>query len=532
MMEKVARKDGRGRFVMAPEAVIKEFFSGGSNALYLRNLEIMKAGDFMVENGVAEASLLRGDTNDVIQAVLRHAQRNILDEKIVKINGEEQTVYTVNAAKLKRFKNDDSNKRLLSTFPAIHYDLENVQKAQRLFDSVGQEIKILQKNNKEKAFQAVLGAESPSLAVSKALSSNNPTSSLDELLNFANTNEKIVNQAGEIFTNQQAREGLMNGIVDQGVHFAGGTGATFNPQEFNKFMFTPRPRGDLKQDLILADYMVKNNLMSQDQYNTMKQAVSEMINVDDALARGDLETVLFKNPTGMKALRVKMIGAALGGVAQRKLSNALEIFGLKGGGGGTLVAASEGSKQLQNILLVGPESVRQKYMVDLLSDSKLLSSQLLKLQTDRQKSASNRTIEKWVANLGINTVVKRGYLAGMDRDADRFEDLEVLSTSPADVEVEEIEEPVSNVTPQPKFDQVSSVQTQSLPTPTEVSANLPRPGPVSAGGPPVSNQQVAGSNSTVTPERLDQYKALFGPDSISQTFAAKGGLVRGIGSLV
>jgi hypothetical protein len=120
----------------------------------------------------------------------------------------------------------------------------------------------------------------------------------------------------------------------------------------------------------------------------------------------------------------------------------------------------------------------------------------------------------------------------MDRDADRFEDLEVLSTSPADVEVEEIEEPVSNVTPQPKFDQVSSVQTQSLPTPTEVSANLPRPGPVSAGGPPVSNQQVAGSNSTVTPERLDQYKALFGPDSISQTFAAKGGLVRGIGSLV
>ena len=253
--------------------------------------------------------------------------------------------------------------------------------------------------------------------------------------------------------------------------------------------------------------------MSQDQYNTMKQAVSEMINVDDALARGDLETVLFKNPTGMKALRVKMIGAALGGVAQRKLSNALEIFGLKGGGGGTLVAASEGSKQLQNILLVGPESVRQKYMVDLLSDSKLLSSQLLKLQTDRQKSASNRTIEKWVANLGINTVVKRGYLAGMDRDADRFEDLEVLSTSPADVEVEEIEEPVSNVTPQPKFDQVSSVQTQSLPTPTEVSANLPRPGPVSAGGPPVSNQPV---------DRA-RFASLFPEDRA---------LIEGIGSLV
>jgi len=79
----------------------------------------------------------------------------------------------------------------------------------------------------------------------------------------------------------------------------------------------------------------------------------------------------------------------------------------------------------------------------------------------------------------------------MDRDADRFENLEALSTSPADIEVEEIEEPVSNVTPQPKFDQVSSVQTQPLPTPTEVSANLPRPGlNVNAGGPPVSNQPV------------------------------------------
>ena len=529
----VAKKDGRGRFVMAPEAVIKEFFGAGSNPLYIRNLEIMRAGDFMVENGVADASLLRGDTNDVVQAVLRHAQKNILDEKEVKINGETQTVYTVNAAKLKRFKNDDSNKRLLSTFPAIHYDLENVQKAQRLFDSVGQEIKILEKSDTQKAFNAVLGAENPSLAVSKALSGNNPTGSLNELLNFANTNEKIVNQAGEVFTNQQARAGLMSGIVDQGVQFSGGTGATFNPQAFNKFMFTPRPRGDLKNDLILGDYMVKNSLMSQDQYNTMKQAVSEMINVDDALSRGDLETVLFKNPTGMKALRVKMLGAALGGVAQKKLSGLLEMIGLKGGGGGTLVAASEGSKQLQNILLVGPESIRQKYMVELLSDSKLLSTQLLKLQTNKQKTSSNRTIEKWVANLGLNTVVKRGYLAGMDRDADRFENLEALSTSPADIEVEEIEEPVSNVTPQPKFDQVSSVQTPALKPPTQVSANLPRPGlNVNAGGPPVSNQQVAGSNSSVTPERLDQYKALFGQDSISQTFAAKGGLVRGIGSLV
>ena len=487
----VNKKDGRGRFVMAPEAVLKEFFSAGANPLYLRNLEVMRAADFMVENGVADASLLRGETTDVLEAVLRHAQKNILDEKQIEVNGETQTVYTVNAAKLKRFKNDDSNKRLLSMFPAVHYDLENVQKAQRLFDSVGSEIKILQKSDEVKAFKTVMGSENPSLAVSKALSSDSPAASLMELINFANTNEKIINKAGKVFTNQQAREGLMNGIVDQGVQYAGGMGATFNPQKFNDFMFTPRPRGDLKDELILGNYMVKNNLMTQDQLTNMKKAVSEMINVDDALSRGDLETVLFKNPTGMKALRVKMLGAALGGVAQKKLSGLLEMIGLKGGGGGTLVAASEGSKQLQNILLVGPESIRQKYMVELLSDAKLLSTQLLKLQTNNQKNASNRTIEKWVANLGLNTVVKRGYLAGMDRDADRFENLESLSTSPADIEVEEIEEPVSNVTPQPKFDQVSSVQTPALKPPTQVSANLPRPGlNVNAGGPPVSNQQV------------------------------------------
>ena len=346
----VNKKDGRGRFVMAPEAVLKEFFSAGANPLYLRNLEVMRAADFMVET---------------------------------------QTVYTVNAAKLKRFKNDDSNKRLLSMFPAVHYDLENVQKAQRLFDSVGSEIKILQKSDEVKAFKTVMGSESPSLAVSKALSSDSPAASLMELINFANTNEKIINKAGKVFTNQQAREGLMNGIVDQGVQYAGGMGATFNPQKFNDFMFTPRPRGDLKDELILGNYMVKNNLMTQDQLTNMKKAVSEMINVDDALSRGDLETVLFKNPTGMKALRVKMLGAALGGVAQKKLSSLLEMVGLKGGGGGTLVAASEGSKQLQNILLVGPESIRQKYMVELLSDAKLLSTQLLKLQTNKQKTSSN-----------------------------------------------------------------------------------------------------------------------------------------------
>ena len=59
----------------------------------------------------------------------------------------------------------------------------------------------------------------------------------------------------------------------------------------------------------------------------------------------------------------------------------------------------------------------------------------------------------------------------------------------------------------------SSVQTQSLPTPTEVSANLPRPGPVSAGGPPVSNQPV---------DRA-RFASLFPEDRA---------LIEGIGSLV
>ena len=75
------------------------------------------------------------------------------------------------------------------------------------------------------------------------------------------------------------------------------------------------------------------------------------------------------------------------------------------------MAASEGSKQLQNILLIGPESIRQKYMVELLSDGNELSRQLLKLTTSNQKAAAERSIEKFFANIGINTALKRGYLA-------------------------------------------------------------------------------------------------------------------------
>ena len=177
------------------------------------------------------------------------------------------------------------------------------------------------------------------------------------------------------------------------------------------------------------------------------------------------------------------------------MSDLLKKVGFSGGGGGTLVAASEGSKQLQNILLVGPESIRQKYMVDLMSDAKELSKQLLNLKTTKQKKASERSIEKYFVNLGLNTALKRGYLATRDRNEDRFEDLESLSISPAP-------------------EQQSSVQKPPQITPTQVSANLPRPGPtVTTSSPPVSNQPVD--------------RARF-----AQLFPEDRALIEGIGSLV
>jgi hypothetical protein len=360
---KINNKTGRGEFVLSPDATVREYFQGGANPNLLRTQEILQAGEFMVNNGVADAALLRGNTTDVLEAILRDAQKNIFDKKVIKVMGKDTEVLQVNAAKLNRWKNDDSNKKLMSIFPNIAKDLESVETAQNLFDTLGKELKFLEKSDKVKAFELVVGSQNPSVAVSRALASNNPETALMELVGFANTTQKIKNEAGEVFTNDQARQGLMNGIVDHAVQYSGGGGGRFNPQAFFDFMFTPRPRGDLKKDLIVADFMVQNNLMSSEQLKTMKQATKEMINVDDALARGDLESVLFKNPTGMKMLQVKMVGATLGGIAQKRLSDLLKKVGFSGGGGGTLVAASEGSKQLQNILIVGPESIRQKYMV-------------------------------------------------------------------------------------------------------------------------------------------------------------------------
>ena len=422
-----AKNGGTMTYTMSPRATTDAYFKGGANPNLLRTEEILSAGQFLVDNGAADASLLRGNTTAVMEALLRDVQRNIIDEKTINVGGKDTQVFQVNQKKLNAWKDKDSNKRLLAIFPGVEKDLETLDSAQNLFDTLGSDLKALQQTDIMKAFNAVSGAENPSYAVSKALGSTTPTEALLELVRFANTNQKITNEAGDVFTNKQAREGLMNGIVDQAVQNSGGTGLAFNPQSFFDFMFTARPRGDLKKDLILSDFMVKNGLMSSDQLQSMRQATKEMINVDDALASGDLESLLFKNPTGMKMLQVKMLGATLGGVAQKRLSNLLKKVGFSGGGGGTLVAASEGSKQLQNILLIGPESIRQKYMVELLSDGNELSRQLLKLTTSNQKAAAERSIEKFFANIGINTALKRGYLLGRDRRENRLDFLDSIS---------------------------------------------------------------------------------------------------------
>ena len=422
-----SKNGGTMTYTMGPRATTDAYFKGGANPNLLRTEEILSAGQFLVDNGAADASLLRGNTTAVMEALLRDVQRNIIDEKTINVGGKDTQVFEVNQTKLTAWKDKDSNKRLLAIFPGIEKDLKTLDSAQNLFDTLGSDLKALQQTDIMKAFNAVSGAENPSYAVSKALSSTTPTEALLELVRFANTNQKITNEAGDVFTNKQAREGLMNGIVDQAVQNSGGTGLGFNPQSFFDFMFTARPRGDLKKDLILSDFMVKNGLMNSDQLKSMRQATKEMINVDDALATGDLESLLFKNPTGMKMLQVKMLGATLGGVAQKRLSSLLKKVGFSGGGGGTLVAASEGSKQLQNILLIGPESIRQKYMVELLSDGNELSRQLLKLTTSNQKAAAERSIEKFFVNIGINTALKRGYLAGRDRKENRLDFLDSIS---------------------------------------------------------------------------------------------------------
>jgi hypothetical protein len=486
---------------VSAEALVDKIFGGGSNATYLRLQDIMSAGKFVATQGNMPASAVNRvfTIHETLEEITRDQMSRIMDRKPVKyINpetGGEETkeALVVNPKKLKDYVESAEGQAIFRMFPQLKLDLEDASSAQRMFDSLGEELKALKVSPETKAFQSVLesNTENPSSAVASALRSKKPAASLNELLDLANRAEAVVGKDGVEYSKQQVKDGLRTAILDWALTRAGGTGYAFNPKAMQDALFGTVKGADPKSGLRVSSWLLENDLIDKEHLGQIQQALKEMVNVEEAFMSGDVQNVLFDKPSGMKMFQARMIGATIGARSQQAFDNLLKKFVGGGSGiGGGFVAANEGSKQMINLFFKVPEAARIRVMGEILKDRRKLGVLLQQAQTDAQASGAASKIQNILVGFGFEQMGRRTPYIERAVSEQLQEDLTV--TPPSYTEEEEpTVGPVSSVAPtaMPAPQPVPAQPVASPPTTTLASAAPPPPPPAASG--PVDRRRFA-----------------------------------------
>ena len=500
----------KGGMRVSPEALIDKIYAGGSNATYLRLQDILSAGKFIANQGNMPASAVNRvfTIHETLEEITRDQMSRIMDRKQVNfINPdtgleEAKEALVVNPKKLTDYVESAEGQSIFRMFPQLKLDLEDASSAQRMFDSLGEELKVLKASPQTKAFQSVLesNTENPSSAVAAAVRSKKPTSSLNELLALANRAEAVVGKDGVEFTQKQVRDGLTTAVLDWAITRAGGTGFAFNPRAMQDALFSTIKGSDPKSGLRISSWLLENNLIDKDHLGQIQQALKEMVYVEEAFMSGNVENVLFEKPSGMKMFQARMIGATLGARSQQAFDGMLKKFMGGGGGmGGGFVAANEGSKQMLNLFYRVPEAARVRVMGELLKDRRSLGVFLKTAQTAKQAEGAASKIQKILVGFGFEQMGRRAPYAGRAVSEQLQEDLTVISPSYTEENPTEVG-PVSSVAPT-AMPAPQPVPAQRVAPPTSTLASVSPPPPAASG-----------------PIDRDRYKALFPNDGIASLF--------------
>jgi hypothetical protein len=216
------------------------------------------------------------------------------------------------------------NKPMLDKL-GITPDLENAEKAENFFELVQRRNSTLNNRiRKQFTFSKVLAVENPTKAVTQALRSSKPLTAINSLT-------KLAKKGG-----QDAVDGLKSTIFDYAFTQASNpkTGG-MSPQIFMDAMFKPLAQGKPS----LYAIMRSQGIMTKADGDNMRALLNPMLRIEREMARGNAvdEIVTAAGPVGDLALRI--IGAKVGSTVSQAA----------GGSGGSLIAASAGSKYMREV---------------------------------------------------------------------------------------------------------------------------------------------------------------------------------------
>lgn len=380
---KASATNGMGASRLPPEAYLRQALGAGGEVGDVRMQQLQDATDFMGKQG------LGGPLTDANTQAMTDAQERLVrlaaNDSISTAGANEGRVNPVSLGNFMR-----NNASILDRFPEVRTNLQNAidteQGARALESSLSDNLQDVNRN----AFAKLGNLDSPTDAVTKALTGPNPSTDFDNLVNVTKT--APMNVAGAP-TAAQAQSGLKSAALQSAVLRASAADGTPDFNKLDVLLNQPLAPGlpSLTQKLRDANLMTTDEAGRLTQLIAMGQKVQNSANKVTTIA-----------PPSEDA--ISSVSHAVAGAVGAKAGGWLAHLIL---GSTSLVAQSAGARMARNIFAKMGGQTQTDVLLQAADDPQFMSLLLQQAkagQTQEQGIVAARQMHAYLLNGGfINT---------------------------------------------------------------------------------------------------------------------------------
>jgi len=349
---------------MPAEILVSRAFGSNADVTAMRMNEIEDAVKFM-RTQYDDAVSKFGKRSK--QALALKPQADLADINVASIRDAQDRVYRLAAAKAIDPVTGRLNPRMLEKFAAenqpmleklgIYADLQDAKKAELAFRAIQDQNSEINKTiANQSAFAQLLKFENPTNAVIDALNSKFPVKNISNMV-------KLAGAGGP-----DAVNGLKSTLFDYAYTKAGGDGR-FSIQAFNDALLKPLATGQPS----LVNIMRSQNLITPQEVNNLKRLMLPMMRVEKAMGNKNELNKVLDGAGAVEELAMRIVGANIG-------------TSVSGGGPGSLIAASAGSKYVREIFDKMPNFMVRSTIEKALQDPQMMAALLRRGVNKQQES--------------------------------------------------------------------------------------------------------------------------------------------------
>ena len=349
---------------MPAEILVSRAFGSNADVTAMRMNEIEDSVKFM-RTQYDDAVSKFGKRSK--QALALKPQADLADIQVASIRDAQDRVYRLAAAKAIDPVTGRLNPRMLEKFAAenqpmleklgIYADLQDAKRAELAFRAIQDQNSEINKTiANQSAFAQVLKFENPTNAVIDALNSKFPVKNISNIA-------KLAGAGGP-----DAVNGLKSTLFDYAYTKAGGDGR-FSIQAFNDALLKPLGQGQPS----IVNIMRSQGLITPQEVNNLKRLMIPMMRVEKAMGNKNELNKILDGAGAVEELAMRIVGANIG-------------TSVSGGGPGSLIAASAGSKYVREIFDKMPNFMVRSTIEKALQDPQMMAA-LLRRGVNKQQEA-------------------------------------------------------------------------------------------------------------------------------------------------